>query len=153
MSGLDQMSTRVDADDTCSARTRDFGHLLPILHQIRHALERLVTTGEETRIDLQSMPFGPGDLALLTAQLGTGEVTATVDALGPTQVRETAIPGVWLVDYQNSDTQRLSLQIEIAPVPAILRPQPLDLAGSLAMLDAHLERLQGQGDSNQPLLS
>ncbi len=112
---------------------------LPVLHQIRHALELLVATGEETRIDLTAMPFGPGDLERLTELLGRGEVTASVDALGPTLVQETAIPGVWRVDYRDADDRRLTLQIEIAPVPEILRAHPQDLAEAVAMLDSRLD--------------
>ncbi|MTW19956.1 hydrogenase expression/formation protein [Allochromatium palmeri] len=123
---------------TCARSAREHGHALPILHEIRHALERLLASGEETRIDLQSMPFGPGDLERLTAVLGQGEVQARVEALGPTLIQETAIPGVWLVDYRSLEDQRLSYQIEIATLPEILRPRPEDLAESLAALDARL---------------
>jgi hydrogenase-1 operon protein HyaF len=146
MSGLDHISVTLEAGGSCPGKTRDVSIVLPILHEIRHALDRLIETGDETRIDLNAMPLGPGDLERLTALLGTGEVRATVEAFGPTLVQETAIPGVWLVDYQNSETKRLTLQIEIAPVPEILRPQPLDLAESIATLDTRLDQLQGQSD-------
>ena len=123
---------------SCSRSVPEHGHALPILHEIRHALERLLADGEETRIDLHSMPFGPGDLERLTAVLGSGEVQARVEALGPTLIRETAIPGVWLVDYRSLENQRLSYQIEIAAIPEILRPRPEDLADSLGALEARL---------------
>lgn len=155
MSGLDQMSVTIASGEgsghSCRRTVRDHGTALPILHQVRHALERLIATGEETRIDLNAMPFGPGDLEHLTALLGRGEVEATVEALGPTHVQETAIPGVWLVDYRSSETQRLTLQIEVAPVPEILRPQPQDLTSAIATLDARLE--QDQRQSHPPLSS
>jgi hydrogenase-1 operon protein HyaF len=118
---------------------RDWGNALPILHEVRHALERLIATGEETRIDLNAIPFGPGDLARVEALLGRGEVSATIDALGPTPVRETAIPGVWIVDYRNSEDQRLSLHLEITRVPQILCTQSEDLATALTTLDNRLE--------------
>jgi hydrogenase-1 operon protein HyaF len=126
----------------------EHGHALPILHEIRHALERLLAMGEETRIDLQSMPFGPGDLERLTAVLGQGEVQARVEALGPTLIRETAIPGVWLVDYRSLEDQRLSYQIEIAILPEILRPRPEDLAESLAALDSRLAASEWDAEPN-----
>jgi len=119
------------------------GNAIPILHEVRHALERLIATGESTCIDLSSIPFGPGDEERLTAGLGTGEVRAVIDALGPTQVHETAIPGVWLVDYHNAEGERLALHIEIASIPEILRTQPEDLATAIAALDARLEPGQG----------
>lgn len=114
------------------------GNALPILHEVRHALERLISTGETTQIDLNAIPFGPGDQERLTALLGSGEVRATIDALGPTRVQETSIPGVWLLDYYNGEGQRLAFHIEIATIPGILAAQPEDLAGALDTLDARL---------------
>jgi hydrogenase-1 operon protein HyaF len=138
MSVFDSAMVHPAPGASCARSPREHGHALPILHEIRHALERLLATGEETRIDLHSMPFGPGDLERLTAALGSGEVQARIEALGPTLIRETAIPGVWLVDYRSLEDQRLSYQIEIAAIPEILRPRPEDLAESLNALDARL---------------
>jgi hydrogenase-1 operon protein HyaF len=114
------------------------GNALPLLHEVRHALERLIATGDSTQIDLNAIPFGPGDEARLTNLLGTGEVSATIDALGKTLVQETAIPGVWLIDYRNGEDQRLALHIEIATIPGILAAQPEDLATAIAALDTRL---------------
>lgn len=114
------------------------GNALPILHEVRHALERLITTGAGTQIDLNAIPFGPGDEERLTQLLGTGEVRATIDALGPTLIQETAIPGVWLIDYHNEDGERLALHIEVATIPEILRTQAEDLSTAIATLDARL---------------
>jgi hydrogenase-1 operon protein HyaF len=116
----------------------DHGNALPVLHEVRHALERLVASGASTLIDLRSMPFGPGDEARLTTLLGTGEVHAVVDSLGPTIVQETAIPGVWLVDYQNAEGHRLALHLEVTCVPSLLRTQCGDLDTALGALDARL---------------
>ena len=138
MSGLDRTPNSPARPPTCAKAPRDYGHVLSILHQIRHALERLVATGEATRIDLSAMPFGPGDLERLTERLGQGEVTASVEASGPTLIQETAIPGVWLVDYRGTEDQRLTFHIEIATVPEILRPRPEDLAESIATLDSRM---------------
>jgi hydrogenase-1 operon protein HyaF len=140
MSGLRGIPVRVDRH-TDPARER--GNALPVLHEVRHALERLIATGEGTQIDLNAIPFGPGDQKRLTDLLGTGEVSATIDALGPTRVQETAIPGVWLVDYHNAEGQRLALHIEIATIPGILAAQPEDLSTALAALDARLHSGQG----------
>jgi hydrogenase-1 operon protein HyaF len=60
------------------------GNALPLLHEVRHALERLLAAGEETVIDLRSIPMGPGDEARLEAELGTGDVSARLEtAIGP----------------------------------------------------------------------
>ncbi|MEA3639595.1 MAG: hydrogenase expression/formation C-terminal domain-containing protein [Lamprobacter sp.] len=117
---------------------QQYGNALPILNEIRHALERFAQSAEPTRIDLAAMPFGPGDEARLMALLGRGEVEATIDALGPTRVWETRFPGVWILDYANVDGERIALQIEVDEIPQMLRTQRADMTDSLAALDAAL---------------
>jgi hydrogenase-1 operon protein HyaF len=119
---------------------------LPILHQIRHALERLAASGERSVIDLRSLPFGPGDEERLLGFLGTGEVTATVDALGPTRIRETGFAGVWLVEYQDAEGSRIGLQIEVTDAPSLLRSPPEDVVEAGERL---AERLR-QADESPP---
>jgi len=150
MSSLDPIPVMIEscADTTPAVDSQWHGNAEPVLHQVRHALARLIANGETTKIDLKAMPFGPGDLDRLLALLGTGEVQATVDALGPTRIQETAIAGVWLVDYLNTEAQRLSLQLEIATVPEILCPQPQDLDDAIAALDDRLNR-----DASDPPLT
>jgi len=135
MSGLSSVPVRIEPG-VGSAAYR--GNAIPILHEVRHALERLIATGEGTQIDLNAIPFGPGDEERLLALLGTGEVQATIKALGPTHVQETAIPGVWLIDYRITDDQRLALHLDIGDIPEILRAQRGDLETSIATLDARL---------------
>jgi hydrogenase-1 operon protein HyaF len=120
------------------APTTDFGNALPVLSEVRHALARLIDAGEPTQIDLGAMPFGPGDEEQLMALLGSGEVSATIDALGPTRIRETAFGGVWVVEYLNTEEQRVALHLEIDEVPRLLRSQPDDLTDALTALDARL---------------
>ncbi|MFP4061771.1 MAG: hydrogenase expression/formation C-terminal domain-containing protein [Halochromatium sp.] len=120
------------------AGSQQFGNAVPILHEIRHALERLAEQGEPTRIDLAAMPFGPGDEERLMTLLGQGEVEAKVDALGPTRVWETRFAGVWVLDYANVDGERIALQIEVDEIPRLLRTQRADIIDSLAALDAAL---------------
>jgi len=128
------------------ASPRAWGNSLPILHEIRHGLIRLAESGERTLIDLNAMPFGPGDEDRLIGLLGRGEVEAKIDALGPTRVWETAVPGVWLIDHRNLEDQRLALHIEIAMVPEILRTQPEDARDAVSKLDACIEA--GSGDTD-----
>ena len=141
MSGLSGVPIQVDRP---ADPVRERGNALPILHEVRHALERLIATGEGTQIDLNAIPFGPGDEDRLTAILGTGEVSAAIQALGPTLVQETAVPGVWLVDYHNSEGERLAFHIEVATTPSILGAQPEDLATSIAALDARMQPGTGE---------
>lgn len=140
MTGLQNSPIRVGSDHCLHA---DHGNAIPILHEVRHALARLIAEGQETQIDLNAIPFGPGDEERLAALLGIGEVEALVSALGPTRVRETAIPGVWLVDYRNAEDERLALHLEIAQTPEILRTQREDLATAIAALDSRLDAARG----------
>jgi len=116
----------------------DWGNAFPIIHEIRHGLNRLVETGETTLIDLKAIPFGPGDEERLLSLLGRGEVEATLDALGRSRIRESAVPGVWVVDHRNADDERIALHIEITTFPEILRTQARDLNGAVAALDARI---------------
>lgn len=120
------------------------GNALPLLHEVRHALERLLAACEETVIDLRSIPMGPGDEARLEAELGSGEVSARLEtAIGPSVAMETRFPGVWLITHYNSEDQILSRFIEVTEVPAILRSQPEDIREGLGSLS---EQLQQQAD-------
>jgi hydrogenase-1 operon protein HyaF len=132
MSALDKIAVRIETADGFARNA------LPVLHEIRHALQRLVESGETTVIDLQSIPFGPGDEADLCASLGTGEVTAQLDALGESRITETVYPGVWIVDHYNTHGQRIAYQIEVATVPAVLVAQSDDMADGLRRLEAAL---------------
>jgi len=114
------------------------GNALPVLHEIRYALEKLIDSGEETVIDLRALPFAPGDEAILLSTLGTGEVEATVDALGPTRITETAIDGVWLVTHSNSEDAVVARFIEVCAVPGILLSQRSSMIDGLESLTTRL---------------
>jgi hydrogenase-1 operon protein HyaF len=116
------------------------GNARPLLHEIRHALDLLLATGEETVIDLGAIPMGPADEAELLAFLGSGEVDATIEACGRSSARETAFHGVWLVIHRNEHEQVLSRFIEIAYVPELLKSQPEDVVDSAAALAERLAR-------------
>lgn len=118
------------------------GNALPVLHEVRHALAKLIESGEATVIDLRAIPFGPGDEAELEAALGQGEVAATVSAMGPSMVQETAYPGVWLVTHRNESDEILSRFIEVTWIPAILACQAEDVREGL---EALTERLTESG--------
>ncbi|MCU7853435.1 MAG: hydrogenase expression/formation protein [Candidatus Thiodiazotropha sp. (ex Monitilora ramsayi)] len=110
----------------------------PILHEILHALQRLATQGEPTTIDLRAIPFGPGDEDALLNQLGMGEVKIELDTLGKSTIWETAFSGVWIIDHQNAESERIALQIEVAHIPAIIKAQTEDVTESLQLLDNQL---------------
>ena len=97
-----------------------------ILHEIENALTALVERGEGSSIDLNGLPLAPGDRERLEQALGDGELSAEVQALGPTQVRETGIHGVWWVTHCNRYDQVIAEFIEITYTPEILKTDPED---------------------------
>jgi len=124
------------------ASCRDFTptqNVVPILHEIRHALRKLIDSGESTIIDLRAMPFAPGEERELEERLGEGEVQVKMEALGPSEIRETGISGVWLVTHYSSDGEDiLSRFIEITRVPSILESQTEDMESGLQTLQESL---------------
>lgn len=114
------------------------GNALPLLNEIRHALEQLLASGETTVIDLGALPMGPQDEEELLAALGTGEVDATINAGGPSSVSETGYHGVWLVTHRNEAGETLARFIEVAFVPELLMSQREDVADSAGALSERL---------------
>lgn len=134
---LRTIAVRVEGD-TPAAAGAFTGNVMPLLHEVRHALGRLLATGEETTIDLASLPLATGELDRIVAALGKGEVTATLDALGPSEVRESRYSGVWLVTHRNASGEVMGRYIEIARMPAVLLAQEPDMRRSLADLEQSL---------------
>jgi len=119
------------------------GNALPVLHEIKHALNRLLDTGETSTIDLGALPFAPGDERQLDEVLGVGEVAATLMVLGESHVRETAVAGVWRVDHLDEDGEIQSRFIEVTFMPDILKSQREDAEVGLETLSERLVELDG----------
>ena len=129
MDRVDSISIEVDSSPALT------GNVLPLLHEIRHALEDFATTGTEHTIDLNGLPLAPQESRQLEELLGTGEVRAQLDALGTSEITETAIPGVWRVTHYNGDRIVVGQFLEITDCPAILKSQPQDLPTGVSRLD------------------
>ena len=117
------------------------GNDIPLMHEIRHALNKLIETGEPTVIDLRSMPLAPGEEEHIESMLGQGEVKAQIEALGPTQILETGIAGVWLITHFNANEEILGKFIEITRIPTILESQVEDVQAGVETLDRQLAEL------------
>ena len=115
------------------------GNVRPILNEVMHAIDRLLETGEPTTIDLAGLPFGPGELEHLEATLGTGELAATLDALGTSRIRETAYPGVWWLEHRNAFDEVVGRYLEITRTPEILSSQDADILAGRARLEEEFE--------------
>ena len=130
-------------DHSCASAGDALTHnVRPLLNEIRHALEKLLATGETSAIDLRSIPLAPGEEEQLEAALGAGEISAVLEAMGPSEIRETGYPGVWLVTHFNVDRQLMGKFIEITRVPDLLKSQDVDIADGL-------QRLTGQFGDQQ----
>ena len=115
------------------------GNVRPILNEVLHALDKLLGTNESTTIDLASLPFGPGELEHLEALLGTGELSAKLDALGTSSIRETAYPGVWWLEHRNAFDEVVGRYLEITRTPEILSSQDADIIAGRAHLEEQFE--------------
>ena len=115
------------------------GNVLPLLHEIRHALRQLLDTGETTTIDLRGLPMAAGEQERLIDFLGKGEISVQLDALGNSEIIETSFPGIWLIVHYNSNQEIMGKFIEITRIPAILEAQTRDMEDALASLQVKLE--------------
>lgn len=125
------------------------GNIEPILHEVVHAVDRLLDTDEPTVIDLASLPFAPGELEKLEEYLGTGELKAELNALGRSQIRETIYPGVWWLEHRNTEGDVVGRYIEITRTPAILMSQEADITAGRARLGDRLDEHQEEASSER----
>jgi hydrogenase-1 operon protein HyaF len=115
------------------------GNVRPILNEVMHAIDRLLENNEPTTIDLAGLPFGPGELEYLEATLGTGELSAKLDALGTSRIRETVYPGVWWLEHRNAFDEVVGRYLEITRTPEILSSQDADIVAGRARLEDQFE--------------
>jgi hydrogenase-1 operon protein HyaF len=117
----------------------------PLLHEIRHALARVIDGDEEySVIDLRSIPLAPGEEETLLGVLGRGEVSAQLSALGPSEILETRFPGVWLVTHYNNDDEIVGRFIEVCRLPRILQSPEEDIRDGVKHLEAQLAQWTGE---------
>ncbi len=105
---------------------------------MEHALVKLVETAECTTIDVNGLPLSEAEQEDLQTFLGKGEVFVHLNAIGASEIYETATPGVWWVAHRNEEQVVISCFIEICPVPAVVQSQPRDIQQGLAHLRERL---------------
>ncbi len=118
-----------------------------ILYELTGMLETLLESGHGNAIDLRGLPLAPGEYEQLRATLGEGEVSAEVNALGPTRIRETAIRGVWWVTHYNTHEQVLAEFLEVTEIPQLLKTQRDDIREGLDLLNERLASFFSRGQS------
>ena len=114
----------------------------PLLHEIKHALDNLIETGQTSIIDLRSIPLAPGEEDKILSTLGQGEVLAQLNALGLSEVIETQYAGVWLVTHYNDENTIISRFIEVTTMPEILCSQTEDIMKAYSSLSLDLDENQ-----------
>lgn len=103
----------VDAEPGSSAQA--------VLAEIEECALRFAAAGEEASIDLRCLKAMPVEREMLANLLGCGEVSATVDAIGRSEIYETSVPCVWWVRHRNIEEEIVGELIEINEVPEVLR--------------------------------
>lgn len=109
-----------------------------LLHELSARLQALAEHGTASCIDLRALPLSPGDMQQLRDTLGTGAVTARLNALGESSANETRYAGIWWVTHRNELGETVAELIEICAVPAILQAPPEDIAMAAGQLAALL---------------
>lgn len=116
--------------------------LLPLLHQVQHALQHLITSNEPTSIDLLTLTLLPDQEQCLLDFLGKGEVEARLNVFGESILQETKYTGVWLVEHYNPDAELTGRYLEIAWLPNILSSPVEDVHHAFEKLSCHLNDLK-----------
>jgi len=105
-----------------------------LLLEVAGLLQNLLACGKPGSIDLMGLPLSPNCLAALDDRLGRGEVTATLNAAGQSQFRETAFPGVWWTSHEDESGRIVAQLIEVAFIPEILRAETAEIRRGHARL-------------------
>ena len=105
-----------------------------VLNEIASLAARHCAIGGSAAIELTSMPLTRQDREAIEARLGRGEVEATIESAGRSQVWETAYAGVWFVRHLGLDGKVATETIEICAAPTILFSHPDDRRAAAARL-------------------
>lgn len=152
MSTLDNIGVRVENEAAPTSQ------VVALLNEIATLIDKLIKTGETSSIDLRSLPLFPGDYEAIKEALGEGEVRATLNAIGPSTLQETAVPGVWWITHYNDHEETVAEFIEVTPLPDIIKTHEGDLQQAPERLQQRLRKLsedyshllQQQGEHHAP---
>jgi len=126
------------------------GELLPsaqtsaLLQEILIMLDALSQRGDTNSIDIRSLPLSPAEYEFLQVFFADGEVSANINALGLSEIRETRFPGVWWIRHLNAQDEVIAELIEVTKLPDMLKTQMPDLYQSTEALRRYIEELQTQ---------
>jgi hydrogenase-1 operon protein HyaF len=112
---------------------------VPLLNEIKHALERWRAHGEPRTINIFNFPLTAADASWLDEVLGRGELTVEYQGMEHTFWQEAKVSGVWWGEYRNGSGNVTLRSIEIADFPTLARAQPEDIDDGIAQLAAILQ--------------
>lgn len=140
---MDDMPTEAELLNAInSGEFNPSSQVLALLQELQGMLAALAQDGKVNSIDIRSLPLSPVDYEELMQFLGIGEVSATVNALGLSEIKETRFSGIWWLRHLNSHDEIVAEIIEVAPLPDILKTQTPDLIDSVNVLQRYLQKLQ-----------
>lgn len=105
-----------------------------LLMEVAGLLGALIDHGRPGVIDLRGLPLSPACITELERRLGSGEVSAHLDAAGRSEIHETGFPGVWWIRHADEAGRVIALLIEVTRAPDILCADPTDMAAGLRRL-------------------
>ncbi len=120
--------------------TAEASNAQALLRELENHLQRLIETGETARIDLGTLPLNSADFELLEQVLGHGEVIASVESMGVSEISDTSIPGIWRIEYYNSEEALVAEFIEITNCPELLMTPMEEMQESPSLLRAAIAR-------------
>jgi hydrogenase-1 operon protein HyaF len=109
-----------------------------VQREILQYLQALASDGTETAVDLRSLPMSAADRSELEEVLGRGEVSATLSAMGDSEVWETNFPGVWWVRHRGNDGRVIAEHVEVTLLPEILKSDLTDVRAAAVRLSEHV---------------
>ena len=110
-----------------------------VLAEVAARLAEVVAGASVPPIDLTAMPLTSEDRADLEQRLGRGEVFATVESAGRSQIWETQFSGVWFVRHFGENDRIASECIEFGAAPEILFSHRADMSAAARRLAAALQ--------------
>lgn len=113
-----------------------------VFAELAHALTRLAETGEETVVDLRSLPFGEAERDALRERLGKGEVACELEVAGRSEVHETGFSGIWWVRHYGGSGEVIVEEVVVARVPEILVSHPEDVAHAARRMGAQIGEIR-----------
>jgi len=128
-----------DGGETCLDGVAT-GMARSVLAEIGQRLNELSETGRSTVISLRGLPMTRTDRAQLEESLGRGEVFASLELAGASEVWETRYPGVWWIRHRGAGGQIVCEEIAVTPIPDILKTHPEDIRMAAVRLSDELAR-------------